>query len=341
MTKLECFVSIIAPVRNDSKIIEDFIVKTVNELQLNFQNYELVLIDDGSQDDSVATIRGLLSCYPGIRMVQLSRSFGEEVAIAAGLELVIGDFAVVMLPFMDPPNLIRPIVECSLAGNDIVLGVNSGPRLERGLYRVGSKLFHAYCRRVLGITLPKKSTQFRCLSRRALNAVIQSKDIYRYLRFFSYYSGYKHEIFPYVTAVHGHRRQPRSLLTGINSAIDFVVENSTHPLRFVTWTGIAAACLNLIYVIGVGIIYTNRRFDTNGWASLSLQSSSQFLFLTVMLTIMSEYVGRILERLRDRPFYYVMDESVSSVLLVEKGRYNIVSEGAEAPAIDQSNRTAK
>ena len=82
----------------------------------------------------------------------------------------------------------------------------------------------------------------------------------------------------------------------------------------------------------VAAVYVSKDFETHGWTSLSLQSAGQFLFLTLMLTILSEYVGRILERLRDRPFYYVMDELLSSVLLVEKGRYNIVTNSHEAPA---------
>jgi hypothetical protein len=244
-----------------------------------------------------------------------------------------------MLPFMDPPGLIRPIVERSLAGNDVVFGVLSGPRPEGRLYRAGSRIFHAYCERFLGIKLPRNSTQFRCLSRRALNAITQSKDIHRYLRLFSYYLGYPRQEFPYVPLLRGHRRQPRSLVAGVNTAIDFIVENSRHPLRFVTWTGILAASINLAYIIVVCAIYTYKNFDTNGWASLSLQGVGQFLFLTLMLTIMSEYVGRTLERLRDRPFYYVMDELVSAVLLVEKDRYNIVLESREEPASAPRGRT--
>jgi glycosyltransferase involved in cell wall biosynthesis len=327
--RLERFVSVVAPIRDDSDILETFIQEIIPILQDNFQNYELVLVDDGSQDDSVATIRELLGRYPGIRLVQLSRSFGEEVAITAGLESVIGDFVVVMLPFMDPPGLIRPIVEQSLAGSDVVFGVLSGPRPEGRLYRAGSWVFHAYCERFLGINLPRNSTQFRCLSRRALNAITRSKDIHRYLRLFSYYLGYPHQEFPYVPALRGHRRQPHSFVAGVNMAIDFIVENSRHPLRFVTWTGILAALINFIYITIVIIIYAYKRFDTKGWASLSLQSAGQFLFLALMLTIMSEYVGRILERLRDRPFYYVMDELASTVSPVEQDRYNIVLDSRE------------
>ena len=323
---LDCFVSIVAPIRDDSDILEAFVEQVIPILRDRFDNYELVLVDDGSEDASVDTAQALLKRHPGIRLLRLSRRFGEEVTIAAGLELVIGDFVVVMSPRTDPPESIPSIVEQSRAGNDVVFGVIEGPRPEGWLYRVGARVFRAYCARFLGLTLPKNSTHFRCLSRRALNAITQSKDLHRYLRLSSCFLGYPHQEFPYIPVVRDHRRPPRSVITGINTAVDFVVENSRHPLRFVTWMGIAAALIDVLYVFVVAMIYAHKRFDTNGWTSLSLQSAGQFLFLTAMLTIMSEYVGRILERLRDRPSYYVGDESTSTLSHVERHRVNVVTE---------------
>ena len=192
--KIQHFVSVVAPVRDESPIIEAFVRETVSILDETFENYELLLVDDGSQDETVSKIQGMLDHYQGIRLIRLSRQFGEEVAISAGLESVIGDYVVVMMPSMDPPALIPSLVEHSLAGIDVVFGVHAGPRTEGWLYRTGSKLFFWYCERFLEIKLPKNSTQLRCLSRKALNAITQSKDSYRYLRLSSYYVGYPPEV---------------------------------------------------------------------------------------------------------------------------------------------------
>ena len=85
------------------------------------------------------------------------------------------------------------------------------------------------------------------------------------------------------------------------------------------------------------IIYLFKKDVTPGWTSLSFQSATQFLLITLMFTILSEYVGRILERLRDRPFYYVMNEQLSSVFIVEKDRYNIVTDSHNVPILTEVN----
>jgi polyisoprenyl-phosphate glycosyltransferase len=330
MMKLDCFVSVVAPVQDGSVIIEPFIRETISILQQNFKNYELVLIDDGSQDDSVEKIRRILNDYSGFRLLRLSRRFGSDVAISAGLESVIGDYVVVMLPDMDPPNLIPSLVQRSMSGSDVVFGVQAGPSRQGWLYRTGSRLFHLYCQRVLRVKFPVNATQLRCLSRRALNAINQIKDSHRYLRLYSAYVGYPQQEFIYSPIDRGDRRPQRKLLEAVNTGVDLIVENSRHPLRVVTWTGVAAATLNLIYLSVIVLIYFFKRDVSPGWTSLSFQSAVQFLLLSLMFTILSEYVGRILERLRDRPFYYLMDEQVSSVMITEEGRFNVVTSSHDA-----------
>ncbi|ODT96387.1 MAG: hypothetical protein ABS79_08030 [Planctomycetes bacterium SCN 63-9] len=332
----DCFVSVVAPVRDDSAIVEAFIAETIPILKDNFKNYELLLIDDGSQDGTPDVIQKLLGKYEGIRLVRLSRQFGEELAISAGLESVIGDYVVVMLPFMDPPALIPSLVERSIGGVDVVFGVNADPAPKGLIYGTGTRLFHWYCERFLEMRLPKDSTQLRCLSRKALNALIQIKDSYRYLRLFSSYVGYEHQEFVYTPKYRGRKRHRRSLFEAMSVGIDLIIENSRHPLRMVTWTCVTAGILNIAYVVLIALIYFFKSEVTKGWTSMSLQSAGQFLLLTMMIAILSEYVGRILERLRDRPFYYVQEERISSVLLVDKDRYNIVSDSAAAePSPDE------
>jgi len=332
--KQECFVSVVAPVRDDSAIIEMFIEEAIPILQESFKNYELLLVDDGSQDDTVGRIEAILVRRQGIRLVRLSRRFGTDVAISAGLESVIGDYVVLMLPYMDPPSLIPALVERSIGGVDVVFGVDTDQRSSDWLYGIAMRLFYWYCERFLEIKLPKNSTYLRCLSRKAVNAITQIKDSFRYLRLFSSYVGYPHQEFAYSPVYRDRRRPRRSLLDAINIGVDLIIENSRHPLRMVTWTCIGAAILNIVYIVVIASIYFFKSEVTKGWTSMSLQSAGQFLLLTMMFAILSEYVGRILERLRDRPFYYVMEERISSVPLVDIDRYNIVtnSSATQAPA---------
>ena len=246
--KIDRFVSVVAPLQNDADIVESYIRDTVPLLRDNYTNYELVLIDDGSRDETVSVASNLLSEYEGIRLLRLSREFGEEVAISAGLDTVIGDFTVVMLPRMDPPALIPELVSRCIDGTDVVFGVRRTRSGESWLVRKAAAFFYWYCRKLLKLDLPQNSTQFRCLSRQAVNAITQIKDSNRYLRLFSSYVGYERQQFHYDPINRGGKYRPRSFFQSVNQAIALIIENSSHPLRLVSWLGLLAAAGNLAYV---------------------------------------------------------------------------------------------
>ena len=105
----------------------------------------------------------------------------------------------------------------------------------------------------------------------------------------------------------------------------------------VTWACVGAALLNCAYLLLIVAIYFFKPDVTPGWTSLSFQNAFQFLLISLMLTILSEYTGRILERLGDRPFYYVTNEQTSSVLLSEKEKYNIVTDSPEVAIVPELN----
>jgi glycosyltransferase involved in cell wall biosynthesis len=324
--KTDRFVSVVAPLHDDADIVESYIRDTIPVLRDNYTNYELVLVDDGSRDETIAKITPLLTVYEGIRLLRLSRQFGEEVAISAGLDTVIGDFTVVMLPRMDPPDMIPELVRRCIDGTDVVFGVRKTRAGESWLVRKAAAIFYWYCRKLLKLELPENSTQFRCLSRQAVNAIIQIKDSFRYLRLLSAYVGYERQQFLYDPINRGEKSRHRSLFQLANQAIALIIENSVHPLRFISWLGLLAAAANLIYVAYVFGVYLFKKDVMQGWTTLSLQSAGQFFLMALILTALCEYTGRMLNRLRDRPLYYIMEEWNSSVLLVDKERRNIVEE---------------
>ena len=121
--KIDRFVSVIAPLYNVEELIVSYIEDTINVLNKHYTNYELVLVDDGSEDNTVELVTSLLNEYEGIRLLRLSREFGEEIAITAGLDTVIGDFTIVMLPHMDPSDKIPELVQHCIDGSDVVFGI--------------------------------------------------------------------------------------------------------------------------------------------------------------------------------------------------------------------------
>ena len=324
--KIDKFVSVIAPLYNNADIVVHYIEETISILKNNYTNYELVLVDDGSLDNTVELAASMLDKFEGIRLLRLSREFGEEVAITAGLETVIGDFTVVMLPLMDPPSMIPEFVKYCIEGSDVVFGVRRTRSHENWLTRCATALFYWYCHKILKLDLTKNATQFRCMSRQVVNAIIQIKDSYRHLRLFSSYVGYARKPIVYDPIKPGKNARKRSFSESVNQALTIIMENSVHPLRFVSWLGVFAATSNLIYAGYIVAVYLLKEDIMQGWTTLSLQNAGQFFFITVILTALCEYTGRMLNRLQNRPLYYLMNEQNSSILLIDRDRHNIVEE---------------
>jgi glycosyltransferase involved in cell wall biosynthesis len=325
--KLDVFVSVVAAVRNDAVIVQDFIRETLTVLDGTCAYYELLLIDDGSTDGTVQRVQDLLDTLPCIRLIRLSRHFGDEIAVYAGLESAIGDYVVTLMPATDPPSLIPELVETVMRSGGIVIGVRNSARREPFTSRLGAKLFYAICNRFLGLEVPEQSTHFRALSRRALNALLQIKDKYRYMKVFSTYIGYQHQTFAYGPAARpGSAAPQRGFRTSVNLAVNVMVANSTRLLRLVTGLGVVASGLNLLYMLYIVGIALFKKHVAEGWITLSAQNAGMFFFICIILSVLGEYIGRILAETQDRPLYYVMEERSSAVLVLEPQQKNVVTE---------------
>ena len=323
----DCFVSVVAPLRDDAPIVRAFVEEVLGVLRASYTNYELVLVDDGSEDGTDRIVSELLARFECVRYIRLSREFGEEIAITAGLDSVIGDFVVVMLPNSDPPALIPTFVQKVRAGAGIAFGIRQNRVGENLLVRFLVRLWYWYSGRFLKLRLPRNSSQFRALTRAAVNAHVRIRDRYRYLRMLSADVGYQATGVHYVQIIRNPARRGRSLLSRIGVTLDIVVSNSTHPLRTVTYLGVLASLLNIAYVGYVVVVYVSRHGRVaEGWTTLSLQSAAMFFFVLLILTVMSEYLGHILVESRDRPLYYVLEERESPVRIATAQRRNVVTE---------------
>jgi dolichol-phosphate mannosyltransferase len=333
----DCFVSVVAPLHNDADILEAFLADLTTVIRTTYRNYEIVLVDDGSSDNTIQCAVDLLGQHPYVRLIELSRSFGEEVAITAGLDSVIGDyvvvlipeFEVVLIPEFDPPELIPEMVERARRNQANVLGVDREARRRASWWlRLGSALFHRYANGVLHLRLNRDSTHFRVMSREAVNAIIRIKDRLRHMRVFTAYVGFAAEEFPYNQISRRDRTRRRGLFEAIELAVNIVVANSTQPLRVVALLGLLVSALNGLYVGYVLATYFLTRNVAEGWATRSIQTSVMFFFMFLVLAVLCEYAGRILSESQNRPLYYVLGERASSGILLDSERKNVVTHSA-------------
>jgi hypothetical protein len=208
----------------------------------------------------------------------------------------------------------------------VVFGVRSGRTGQPLWARAGAKLFYGLGNRLFGLDLPPDATHFQVLSRNAVNGVTRIKDKYRSLRLLSFHVGYDTDRLSYEPRWRRGGPRVRSVGESIALAVGLVVAHSTQPLRFVSGLGLAASTLNLLYMFYVVGIYLLKPDVEPGWTTTSLQLSSMFFLLFAIMTVLSEYIGRILDESKDRPLYHVTEERNSNVSVADAERRNVVKE---------------
>ena len=322
-------ISVVAPLCNSAAILKPFIEEVTQALEPHYAFFEIILVDDCSSDGTPAVVQALLSQFQRVRFLRLSRRSGSEVAISAGLDSAIGDYTVIMRPESDPCDMIPDLISTARRTGCILTGVAPGLRQRNPLVRGVASAFRSYCKNHLGIELRQDSTDFRVLSRQVVNAITQIKDRRRYLRLFTVTVGYEIQYFDYQPTTRSDKKDRATFMDEVNQAIDIVVTSSPNPLRLVSRLGMFASALNGLYMAYIAAIYLFKKDVAAGWTTTSLENSVMFFFLFLILAVLCEYVGRLLEEAQDRPLYFIAQEKNSSVLLEHQVKKNIVHVSTE------------
>ncbi len=318
-------VSLVVPLRNDLDILPGFLDRASQALGEAYAFYEIILVDDGSTDGTSRAIGSILERFEKVRYLALTRRFGREIAISAGLETSIGDFVIVAIPGVDPIEQFPALVNRCRRGSGILCGLSTQPVADGWLTSRLSAVFHAYCKNSLGFDYRENATDFRILSRQAVNAITRIRDRHRYLKVFTATTGFEIDYFEYEPGV-------RAVRPGfgerLNHAIEITIANSRHPLRVVSRIGLLLSALNFLYALYIVAVYFFKQNVAEGWTTMSLQMTGMFFFLFLILAVLCEYVGRILEETQNRPLYFVATEKNSSVLLEDSIEKNILNEAS-------------
>ena len=316
--KDESFISIIT-------ILNSFTYQNIfriNELQNNLENnytdYEIIIIAQKKvQTRCSKEIEYLLKNVPCVRYLQLASDVNSDVAWSAGLENAIGDFIITFDLSRDPIFLISNAIKLSKQGNDVVVG--TAPENVSFLY----KLIRPLSGRLLNLIdyhLPPNATSFRCLSRRAANAVIDTGKFYQQFFMQIQKTGYSYITLPY-TAKKNNKK--RTIFNGIKTTLRLMVFNSSLPLRMMSvigFTGSFLACLFSLYSI---IINLFKNDVVTGWTSTIFFISLLFAIQFIILSFISEYLNRILEEQSNKTSYSIIFEKNSSVM-IDLDRINVL-----------------
>jgi polyisoprenyl-phosphate glycosyltransferase len=316
--------SVVVPVYNERETVDELCRRLAAVLG-SLGAYEIVLVDDGSTDGTWAALRALAAQDERLRLLRLSRNFGHQIALTAGLDTARGD-AVVLIDgdLQDPPEVIPELVECWEKGYDVVYAVRERRDGESRVRLFAIGAFYRLFRRMAATDIPADTGDFRLLSRRAVDALARMPERARYLRGMTSWIGFQQTGVAYRRDARyaGTSKYPFTKLVGL--ALDGITSFSVAPIRLVTRLGYAM----LVFCVGVlaWTLYT-RFFTSNapqGWTSLLAAVLLLGGMQMLGIGIVGQYIARIFEETKQRPLYFVAEA-------VERGESVVLGPASETP----------
>jgi glycosyltransferase involved in cell wall biosynthesis len=300
--------SVIVPVYNEQEGIPTLHQRLGQVLDDLGCSAEIIFIDDGSRDNSAALLRALATHDPRVLVLGLSRNFGKEIAVSAGIDYAHGDAVVVLdADLQDPPELIASMMEQWRAGADCVLMKRASRDGETWLKKATSSWFYRLLRKIGDVDIPRDVGDFRLMSRRAVDALRRCQERTRYMKGLFAWVGY-----PTVTLTY--EREARHAGTSKwnywrlwNLALEGITSFSTAPLKIAGYVGLFVALSAFFYSAWVFIKAALWGDPVPGYPSLMMV----VLFLggtqLLALGIIGEYLARIFVEVKQRPLYLVAD----------------------------------
>lgn len=295
--------SVVAPVFDEEALIGEFYARICSALE--GLRFEVVLVDDGSSDGTPEILDQLAENDPRVRVIYLSRNFGHQTALTAGLDHAHGD-AVVMLDadLQDPPELIPRMLDHWRAGCDVVYAVREQREGESRFKLSTARWFYRLFDKLAQVELQHNSGDFRLLDRRALNALLSMRERNRFLRGMTVWVGYTQAAVPYCRDPRHAGETKYTLSKMLRFSLDAISSFSHRPLQLATLLGFVISTLAFI-AIPVVIVLRLLGSYLPGFSALTIAVLLLGGIELIAIGIIGEYVGRIYDEVKGRPLYLV------------------------------------
>lgn len=301
--------SVIIPCYNE----EDVLRATYERLGKVFHgmtdyDYELIFVNDGSADQTQLILTELQLSDPHVRVLLLSRNFGHQIAVTAGLEVAAGDAVVIIdADLQDPPEVIPEMVRLWREGNEVVYGIRLEREGESKFKLWTAKVFYRLINRLSETKMPLDAGDFRLIDRKVVGVINKMPERARFLRGMVSWAGFRQTSVTYDRAPRHAGDSKYPLKKMVHFAMDGIISFSLVPLKLAIWTGFLAIW---IAVAGIIVAIIDRLLDkhlTRGWASLFVAVLFMAGVQLVSLGIIGEYLGRIYTEVKRRPLYVVQE----------------------------------
>ncbi|MFI7414493.1 glycosyltransferase family 2 protein [Streptomyces sp. NPDC049627] len=306
-------ISIVAPCHNEEDVIGRFheqVQKVAEELLPLGHDMEFVYVDDGSRDRTLDVLQHLAALDPRVRYVSFSRNFGKEAALLAGLRHATGDSVIVMdADLQHPPELIRRMVELRGQGYDQVIArrTRTGDRITRTLT---ARMYYRIVNRLVDVELVDGVGDFRLLSRRVVDAVLELTEYNRFSKGLFAWVGFPGTTLEYENAVREHGRSSWTFRSLLDYGLDGLLSFNNRPLRVALHLGMAllvCAGLYTAWIVGAALI---NGVETPGYVTIITAVTALAGVQMVMLGVIGEYTGRIYYEVKERPHFLVKATNV-------------------------------
>ena len=297
-------VSVVVPVFNEAEVLDVLHRRLTETLERSGESFELVLVDDGSRDGSWERMERLAAADRRVVLVRLSRNFGHQMAITAGVDAARGQaVALIDADLQDPPEVLLEMIARWREGFDVVYGRRTRRRGETWFKRASAAGFYRVIRRLTSVDIPADTGDFRLMSRRVVDVLKQFQERNRFVRGMVAWIGWRQTAVAYERAERHAGETKYPLRKMMRFAGDAIVSFSFAPLRLATGLGLLVSTLSFAYAVYAVLARLLGWGVVHGWASLMVA----VLFLggvqLVSLGIIGEYVGRVYDEVKRRPLY--------------------------------------
>ncbi|MBA2763624.1 MAG: glycosyltransferase family 2 protein [Thermoleophilaceae bacterium] len=299
-------ISVVAPILDEEATLAPFYQRVRSALEP--LPFELVLVDDGSTDGTPDLLRAMASADPRVRVITLSRNFGYQAAVTAGLDHAEGDVVVTIdSDLQDPPELILDMLERWRAGADVVYGYREERPGETWVKLATARWFTKLFAWVAQIDLPHNVGDYRLLDRRAVDALLSMREHSRFMRGMAVWIGYTQTTVPYVRDARHAGETRYRWATLIRISLDALTSYSRAPLRLATVIGFLVSAVAFL-AIPLVIIGRLVGVYVEGITSVLLAVLALGGIQLITLGIVGEYVARVYDEVKRRPLYLIRED---------------------------------
>lgn len=304
-------ITILVPVYNEEEVVEIFykeIIKVINSIK-NYR-FEILFVNDGSKDNTLNLIKKMQKKDKIISYIDLSRNYGKEIAMAAGIDNVDADAMVIIdVDLQDPPELIVEMIKYFEEGYDDVYAKRKSREGESFFKKWTSKVFYKFLEKISKIPIQKDTGDFRLLSKKAISSLKQLRESQRYTKGLFSLIGFKKKEILFIRKPRAAGKTKWNYIQLTNLAVEGITSFSIAPLKLTMFLGFFLFLVGIIYLMYVIVKALFFGIDQPGYASLMsvilFIGSLQFIFLGII----GEYVGRMFLETKKRPLYFINEIS--------------------------------